>query len=312
MLTVFSGGTGTPKLLQGLKKIIPEKEITVIANTGEDVKISGVHISPDLDTVIYTLADIIDDEKWYGIRGDSFKTHEMLKNFSYEELLKIGDKDRGVKLYRTIRMKNGANLSEVTEEICQGLEVKATVLPMSNDSVKTRVITNRGGMTFHEYWVARGAKDKVKDVNFLNSDKATPAPGVIEALNDSEAIIIGPSNPITSLGPILSIDGIRSTLKKNRDKALAISPIIGDKPVSGPTGHLMKGLDHEVTPKGVAKIYQEFISKFLLHHEDKAFRDKIEKLSIDVKLANILIPDMSSRVELAEKIIEILNYKKNS
>lgn len=309
ILTFFSGGTGTPKLLQGLTEVIPSEEITAIANTGEDVEISGLKVSPDLDTVVYTLAGIIDEEKWYGLEEESFQTHEMLAELGHEELLKIGDKDRGVKLYRTMRMKEGASLSQITEEICEALTVNATVLPMTNDQVSTQIVTAQGKMPFHKYWVARGGKDKVKDVNYLNAENAKPAPGVIDSLKKSDNIIIGPSNPITSLGPILSIDKIRSTLEKNREKVLAISPVIGDAPVSGPTGNLMDGLGYEVTSVGVARIYQDFVDTFFVHEEDEDMVSKIEDLGLDVCLADILISDMSSKVELAEKVLEVIEYE---
>ncbi len=309
ILTLFSGGTGTPKLLQGLVELVSPDDITVIANTGEDVEVSGLKVSPDLDTVVYTLAGMIDEEKWYGVEDDSFETHEMLSELGHEELLKIGDRDRAVKLYRTIRMEEGATLSQVTGEICEALDVSATVLPMTDDKVRTQIVTDKGKMPFHKYWVARGAKDQVKDVNFLNSKKANPAPGVIDSLKNSDNIIIGPSNPMTSLGPILSIDEIRSTLEKNREKVLAISPIIGEAPVSGPTGDLMDGLGYEVTSVGVGQIYKDIVNTFYVHEEDEDMVPKIEDLGLDVYLADILISDKSSKIELAEKILETIGYE---
>lgn len=307
ILTFFSGGTGTPKLLQGFAEVISPEDFTIIANTGEDVEISGLKVSPDLDTVVYTLAGIIDEEKWYGLAGDTFQTHKMLAKLGHEELLKIGDKDRGVKLYRTKRMMEGASLSQVTEEICEALDVEATVLPMTNDQVKTQIVTDKGKMPFHEYWVAREGKDEVKDVNYLNAKNAKPAPGLIESLKKSDTIIIGPSNPITSLGPILSIDEIRSVLEKNREKVVAISPVIGEAPVSGPTGYLMDGLGYEVTSIGVARIYEDFVGTFFVHEGDEGMVSEIESLGLDVCLADILMTDISSKIGLAEKILDIVD-----
>lgn len=310
MLTILSGGTGTPKLLQGLIEVIPQDEITVVVNTGEDVEVSGLRVSPDLDTVIYTLAGIIDDEKWYGMEGDSFHVHEMLQELGHNELLKIGDRDRAVKLYRTMRLREDASLSQVTEEICRGLSVGADVLPMSDERVTTRIITDEGEMSFHEFWVERRAKVEVQDVNFLNADEAEPAPGVVEALDESKSIVVGPSNPITSLGPMLGLSGIRSVLRRNREKILAVSPVLGDAPVSGPTGVLMGGLGYEVSPISVAEIYEEFVDLFLLHEEDESMTSNIEDLGMEVLPADINLPDSSSRVQLAEKILDILEYGK--
>lgn len=308
ILTVLSGGTGTPKLLQGLIEVVPQEEISVIVNTGEDVHVSGLRVSPDLDTVVYTLAGLIDDQKWYGIEEDTFHTHDMLKDLGHEEILRIGDRDRSVKLYRTFRMREGATLSQVTKEICTGLGVQSKVLPMSDDRVTTRVFTDKGEMTFHEYWVERGAEDEVRDVKFMNHESADPAPGVLESLNDSESIIIGPSNPITSVGPILAIDETRSALERNREKVIAVSPVLGDAPVSGPTGDLMRGLGHEVSPTGVANIYKDFVGLFMLNEGDEDFATEIKDLGMEVSLADILIPDLSSRISLAEEILEVIDY----
>lgn len=310
MLTILSGGTGTPKLLQGLIEVIPQDEITVVVNTGEDVEVSGLRVSPDLDTVIYTLAGIVDDEKWYGMEEDSFHVYEMLQELGHNELLKIGDRDRAIKLYRTMRLEEGAGLSQVTEEICRGLGVEADVLPMSDERVTTRITTDEGEMSFHEFWVERRAKVEVRDVNFLNADEAEPAPGVVEALDESKSIVVGPSNPITSLGSMLSLSGIRSALRRNREKILAVSPVLGDAPVSGPTGVLMRGLGYEVSPISVAEIYEEFVNMFLLHEEDESMASNIEDLGMEVLLADINLPDFSSRVQLAEKILDILEYGK--
>ncbi|KXA95665.1 hypothetical protein AKJ65_01115 [candidate division MSBL1 archaeon SCGC-AAA259E19] len=309
MLTLISGGTGTPKLLQGLAEVVPQKDLSIVVNTGEDVEVTGLRVSPDLDTVVYTLAGIIDDENWYGIKGESFTTHEMLRTLGHSELLRIGDRDRGVMLYRTMRMREGASLSQVTKEICRELRVEADVMPMSDDRITTRVDTEKGEMSFHRFWVARRAKDRVREVKFLNSEKASPAPGVVEALDESEFIIIGPSNPITSLGPVLAVEGIRSALVRNRSGVLAVSPVIGNAPVSGPTGVLMEGLGYEVNPVSVAEIYQDFVSMFFLHEKDRNFSSEIENLEMDVFLEDILMPDLSSRIKLAQRILRTLGYE---
>ncbi len=310
MITLLSGGTGTPKLLQGLKNLIPEEDISVVVNTGEDVEVSGLRVSPDLDTVIYTLAGIIDDENWYGIEGDSFCLHRMLSRLGHDEILRIGDKDRAVQLYRTFRMSEGASLSEVTEEICDSLGVKAKVIPMSDDRVKSKIVTEGETISFHEFWVTRRGKVNVKDVVFVDSDKAEPAPGVLEALGDSDHIVIGPSNPVTSLGPILSVKRIKSFLKGCKDKVVAISPLLADKPVSGPAGVLMKGLGYEVSPVSVANIYKDFVDSFFIHDEDKDLKPEIESLGLNVFVTDILMPDLSSRVNLSKKLLDFLDYRK--
>lgn len=308
MLTVLSGGTGTPKLLQGLAHVVPMEEISVIVNTGEDVEVSGLYVSPDVDSVVYSMGEIIDEDVWYGIEGDTFSCYEMLRQMGHDEMLRIGDKDRGIKMYRSLRLCEGASLSRITKEVCQNLGVNANIMPMSDDRVITVVDTEEGPMSFHEFWVVRRAEDKVVDVNFLHANEATPAPGVVEAIEEAHSVVIGPSNPVTSIGPILAIEGIRSALKRNREKISAISPVLGNAPVSGPTGVLMRGLGLEVSPVGVAKIYRDVVNNFMLHRGDRELSQEIESLGMSVFIGDLMMPDLNSRVELARRTLQCLDY----
>jgi len=307
MLLVLSGGTGTPKLLQGFVRLLSPEEFSVLVNTGEDVEVSGLHISPDLDTVLYTLAGLVDDEKWYGISGDTFFCHEMLDRLGHKELLRLGDRDRAIKSYRTLMLREGKALSEATDELRQRLGARSRVFPMTDDRVRTRVDTEAGTMSFHEFWVARRAADKVTGVSFEGAEEASPAPGVIKAIESASAIVVGPSNPVTSIGPILAIKKIREVLARNREKVLAVSPVVGDRPVSGPTGVLMEGLGYEVGPASVAQMYRDVVSKFLLHQEDDHLAPKIEEFDMQVFSADLLMPNHDSRVRLAREVLRILN-----
>ncbi len=310
MLLVLSGGTGTPKLLQGFVSLLPPEEFSVLVNTGEDVDISGLHVSPDLDTVLYTLAGLVDDEKWYGIRGDTFFCHEMLDQLGHKELLRLGDRDRAIKSYRTLMLREGKALAEATDELRQRLGARSRVFPMTDDRVRTRVDTEAGAMSFHEFWVARRAADKVTGVSFEGAEEASPAPGVIKAIESASAIVVGPSNPVTSIGPILAIKKIREVLARNREKVLAVSPVVGDRPVSGPTGVLMEGLGCEVSPVGVAQMYRDVASKFLLHQEDGHLAPKIEEFDMQVFFTDLLMPNHTSRVMLAREVLQILKGPK--
>jgi LPPG:FO 2-phospho-L-lactate transferase len=304
MLAVLSGGTGTPKLLQGLARLAGQEKISVIVNTAEDVEISGLYVSPDIDTVMYTLAGIVNEGTWYGIREDTFFGHEMLGRIGGRELLRLGDRDRAVSLRRTQLLREGKTLSKVTLELCERLNVRARVMPMSDDRVRTVVHTEAGALSFHEFWVARRARDRVTAVTFQGIEKAKPAPGVIEALEESEAIIIGPSNPVTSTGPILRVREIGAALSKHKEKVIAVSPIVGNAPVSGPAGVLMGGLGYEVSPVGVAKIYRDFVSVLLVDEGDRERVEEIAKLGIRAVPASLLMPDLSSRMKLARMVLE--------
>lgn len=290
-------------MIQGLVQLVKREELSIIVNTAEDVEISGLHVSPDIDTVIYTLAGVINEETWYGIRGDTFERHEELRRYGKPELLRIGDRDREVKRHRTDLLKQGKTLSEVTRELCRNFGIGAKVMPMSDDRVRTRVDTEAGPLSFHEYWVARRARDRVSDVAFEGIELAKPAPGVLDAIWECEAVLVGPSNPVTSIGPITAIKEIGEALVKNKEKVFAVSPIVGNAPVSGPAGALMQGLGHEVSPTGVAQLYRDFVGTMVIDKGDKEQGRRIEKLGMKVSIANLLMPDLASRTELAREIL---------
>jgi LPPG:FO 2-phospho-L-lactate transferase len=307
LLTVLSGGTGTSKLLQGLLKILKPEELSVIVNTGEDVEISGLNVSPDIDTVMYALAGIVNEKTWYGIKADTFFCHEALKSLGHAELLRIGDRDRATKMYRTLMLKRGKKLSTVTKELCEKFGVRANVMPMSDDRVQTCIRTENGAMKFHDFWVARKGTDRVLGINFDGAEDAEPAPGVMEAIEISDFILIGPSNPITSIGPILAVKEIRRALSLNIRRVVVISPIVGYSPISGPAKSLMQGLGYEVSPLGVARIYRGVAGMLIMNNTDKKFGPSINEIDIKTVFMNTLMPDRESRVRLARELIAILN-----
>lgn len=309
MLTVLSGGTGTPKLLQGLARLVGKGKLSVIVNTAEDVEVSGLNVTPDLDTVMYTLAGVVNEETWYGIRGDTFACHDMLGRLGEPELLRIGDRDRAVKLRRTLELKREKPLSDITQELCEQLGVRARVLPMSDDRIQTRVDTEAGTLSFHEFWVRRRAADKVRGVSFEGAEEAKPAPGVLEAIKTAKAIIIGPSNPVTSIGPILAIEDIREEIIRNRERVVAVSPIVGNSAVSGPAGELMRGLGYRVSSLGVAKIYRGIIGTLVLDWSDRGRARAVEEFGINTAFADLLMPNVASRVRLAREVLGIARIR---
>jgi len=264
MLCVLSGGTGTPKLLQGIKEIF---DYSVIVNTAEDVWISGNKICPDIDSVIYSLTGIIDDEKWWGIKGDTFSTHEMLKKIGFEEELMIGDSDRAIHIFRSELLRNGYTLTEAISELKNRLGIKEEILPMCDEDVSSIIVTDEGEMHFQEFWVKRKAEPEVIDVIFKGIENAKMTDKVVKALEECNAILIGPSNPVTSIMPIISVKGFRKYL---RDKlVIAVSPISGNKPFSGPAGKLMGAKGFEVSSRGVAEIYSDFLDILIVDRADR-------------------------------------------
>lgn len=265
-MIVLSGGTGTPKLLQGLRKLIPDEEITVIVNTAEDIMISGNHVSPDVDTVLYLFSGQLDDAKWWGVRNDTFHTHNALKKMGINEKLMIGDADRATHILRSELMRKGACLTEATSQLSTSFRIRARVLPMCDEKVDTMITTPQGEMHFQDFWIGAHGEPDVLDVKIKGLEKANSTREVMEALGSDDNVIIGPSNPITSIGPILSLKHIREILSFK--KVIAISPIIGNAPVSGPAGKFMKACGFPISSKGVAEFYGDILDMMIIDERD--------------------------------------------
>lgn len=251
-MIVLSGGTGTPKLLVGLKQIIDPGSLTVVVNTAEDIWTSGNLISPDVDTVLYTLAGIADESKWWGIRGDTFHTHDRLKEMGLNELLSLGDLDRATHIFRSELIRRGESLSKATAALAGALGIKQAVIPMSNDPVSTMITTPEGEMHFQEYWVGLKGVPDVRSIRLVGIDQARPSPGFVDALSREDTVLIGPSNPVTSIGPILGLPGVRSMMEDKH--VIAVSPLAGDKPFSGPAARFMRAMGVTADDRGVAEL----------------------------------------------------------
>lgn len=297
MISILSGGTGTPKLLQGMVKLVNPEDITVIVNTVENDYFSGVYVAPDLDTVLYTLAGIINEDTWYGVKDDSFITHDRLKEIGCPETLKIGDRDRAMKIQKTLLMKENL-LSKAVDIQRKELGIKSNIIPMSNQESHITITTDLGEMEFHEFLVENQGNP---EVHFISYKEVDPAPGLIEAIENSDMVVIGPSNPITSIGPIISAKGVRRALKNAY--VVGVSPIIGNKPVSGPAAKFMKAMGYEVSSRGVAGIYQEFLDKFIIDLLDEDHQEEIEKLISDVMLTQTIMNNVNDKINLARCIL---------
>jgi len=306
MITTLAGGVGAARFLQGLVHVVPPEEIVTIVNTGDDIEFYGLHISPDVDIVTYTLAGIVDEEKGWGMRGDTFNCLDMLRKYGYETWFMLGDKDLATHIHRTLLLKSGLKLSEATEKIRKALGVKVKIIPMTNDKVQTKIVTNVGEMHFQEYLVKRKAQDPVLDVKFEGIERAEPAPGVIEAILNADGIIICPSNPIVSIGPILSIKGVKEALKKTKAKIVAISPIVGGAPIKGPADKLMRGLGIEVSALGAAKIYRNFLDVLIIDNIDRDLKPKIEEIGVKVHVTNTIMKTLENKIKLAKEALNCI------
>lgn len=300
MITFLSGGTGTPKLLRGMQKVLDRHEIAVIVNTGEDIWISGNHISPDIDTVMYLFSGILNTDTWWGVRNDTFTTHEEARRLGHDEFITIGDRDRAVHMLRGDMLRKGMRLTEVTRLLCERLGVCEAVLPMTDTEVSTQVVTATGPVHFQEYWIRAKGEIGIRKV-FQSYD--VPPVATEEALTTieaSDAVVIGPSNPITSIYPILSCEGMKSALK---DKfVVAVSPFIGHAPISGPAGALMEAAGYEPTAIGTFNCYGGIPDIFI-----QDIRDEVE-VSDSVRF-DTLMTDQDKSIAFARNVLSLIRNR---
>ena len=298
MITVLSGGTGTPKLLQGLKEIVDPSDLTIIVNTLENDYFSGVYVSADVDTVLYTMADMINDEFWYGVKGDTFITNERLKELGCPELLRIGDIDRALKIQKT-QLLEKYSLTEAVEIQAKSMGLTSRIIPMSNEDSDIKIITDIGELEFHDFLIKHQTQPEVLDIKFSN---VSPSQGIIESIENSDAVIIGPSNPITSISPILELDGVKDALKNAH--VIAVSPIIGSDSVSGPASKFMKALGIEVSSVGVAYLYEDFLDNLVIDLKDDDKKDEINQIINKVTITNTIMNSFDAKKNLAQTIID--------
>ena len=303
MITALSGGIGAARFLSGLIKLVNEKDLSVIVNTGDDIEMFGLHISPDLDIVMYTLAGIVDNKKGWGLRQETFHCLNALKKMD-EAWFTLGDKDLATHLFRTSLLQKGYTLTEATAKLCDVFGLNVAILPMTDDKFVTKILTQIGSTHFEEYLVKRGSRDEVLGVEYAGVENARPSAAVIDSINDSELVIICPSNPIVSIGTILAVNGVRDALRKTKAKKVAISPIVSGAPIKGPADKLLRGLGLKVSAYSVAKLYSDFLDTFILDTLDANEKSRIEKLGIEVKVVNIIMRNLKDKVQLARTVLE--------
>ncbi len=304
MIVVLAGGVGAARFLQGLVQVVPQEQIIVIGNTGDDRTFYGLHVSPDLDIVTYTLAGVVDETQGWGIRNDTYQTMQQLTFYGNEDWFQLGDRDIATHIHRTNLLRQGKTLSEVTDDIRQHFGLQIRLLPMSDNPVATHIRTPSGLLHFEEYMVKRRSEDEVQDVVFVGSEAAKPAPGVLDAIKEAEAILIAPSNPIVSIGSILAIPGIHNTLHEASGMVVAVSPIIGGAPIKGPADKLMRGLHMDVSSVGVARCYRDFLDVMAIDTQDAHLASDIEDLGIPTIVTNTIMSDMAAKKALAITMLQ--------
>jgi len=306
MIVVLTGGTGGAKLVEGLAAEIDAAELMIICNTGDNAIFHGLYVAPDIDTIIYRLAGLSDSEKGWGIKDDSFIVLEQLRRLGNDAWFNLGDKDLATHITRTRMLREGRTLSEITDHLRRMLGVRSTILPMSDHRIETRVTTARGEMSFQEFFVKERWAPEVSAVRFDGAEKSQPAPGVLDAIRDADAMFVCPSNPITSIGSILAVPGIRSALQNTATPIVAVSPIIGSAAISGPAHKLMIACGFEASAFGVAKCYAEFLDTLLVADEDNGLREQIESLNVTVIPTDIRMPGLADKRRLARELLALV------
>ena len=308
MITALAGGVGASKFLDGLSRVAPPEEISIIVNTGDDIEMFGLYIAPDLDIVTYTLAGVVNQETGWGLAGDTFNCLEQLLEYAQtERWFNLGDRDLAAHIFRAQRMRQGSSLSEVAERLRAALGVKSRILPMTDAHTPTTIITDEGEMHFQEYLVKRRALPKVKGIRFENIDSAKPAPGVADAILHSDAIIICPSNPLISIGPILAVPGMRELLKNAQAPVAAISPVVGGASLKGPTDRMLADLGMQVSAAQVARLYSDIADIFILDIQDEASKPEIENLGLKVCVTDTIMSGLDAKINLAKFTLEAVS-----
>jgi LPPG:FO 2-phospho-L-lactate transferase len=305
--TVLAGGTGAAKFLRGLVQIVPQEEVHVIVNVGDDTDVWGLHVSPDIDSIVYGLAGQLDTERGWGHSDETFRCLEEMRAYGMPDWFRLGDRDLATHITRTQLLRSGATLSEATARMAQSLGVKAAVLPATDDPVRTKIETADGTLAFQEFFVRERWRPEVRSVTYSGATEASAPPAVLHSIRDARLVIVAPSNPITSVGPILAIHDIRDALRCTRAEVVGISPLIGHAAFSGPAAKLMEACGYEVSPSGVARCYHDFLDNIVIDVQDAALASSIRYETIGVEITDILMSDDVAAACLAKFVVELGN-----
>jgi LPPG:FO 2-phospho-L-lactate transferase len=301
-VTLLAGGTGGTKLAHGFALLGPQVELTVIANVGDDAEIHGLHVSPDIDALLYTLAGLIDADRGWGVRGDTFTAHDMLARYGQPAWFTVGDADLATHVERTRRLREGASLTDATAAMATALGITTRILPASDDRVRTRLETDDGLLDFQDYFVRRRQEPEVRGIVLDGIDAARPTAAVLGAIGGADLVVIGPSNPLVSIGPILALAGVRSGLAWAA-RRVAVSPIIAGRALKGPADRMLASLGHDATAVGVARIYTGIVDRFVIDEVDAGLRPEIEALGLDVDVRPTIMRDEADRSALAAALL---------
>jgi LPPG:FO 2-phospho-L-lactate transferase len=304
LITVLAGGVGAARFLQGLLAVHRPSDITIISNVGDDAEFFGLHVSPDIDIVLYHLAGLSDEERGFGIKGDTFTVIDAIARYGYDTWFRLGDRDLATCITRSDLMRRGRTLSEATAEIASALLVPARIIPVTDDRLRTKIRTDEGLLDFQEYFVHRRTEGHLREVVFDGADKAVPAPSVIESITEASAVIITPSNPLVSLGPVLSVRGVRDALKSTPARVVAVSPLVGGRALKGPADRMLRDQGMEANAVSIARLYEDFLDVLVIDQVDKDLKPQIEALGVEVVVTDTIMSSMEKKCALARTVIK--------
>ena len=304
-IVLLTGGTGGAKLVLGFHEESAPEDLAVVCNTADDSVVHGLYVSPDLDTIVYTLAGLIDPAKGWGIRDDTFVVLDQLRQLENDAWFALGDRDIATHLTRTCLLAEGQSLSQVTATLCEALRVRSTVLPMTDDRVETRLTTSEGELSFQEYFVKAQWQPEVLRLYYRGIEKCRPAPGLLETIRGAAMVVVCPSNPATSIAPILTVPGVRQALRESRGKVVAVSPMVQGCSFSGPAHRLMATLGAEPSVTGLAGTYRDFLDVLVIDTKDQELRPAIEKLSVSVRTTCIRMDTLDDKKRLAREMQQL-------
>jgi LPPG:FO 2-phospho-L-lactate transferase len=299
-ITALAGGVGAARLLRGLVRVVAPEDLTVVVNTGDDEDFYGLHVSPDLDTIVYNLAGVAPLERGWGLDGDTGRALEALRRFYGDAYFSLGDADLATNLFRTDALRRGRRLHEVTAEVASAFGVRSRVLPMTNDRVRTLVRTGSGELLpFQVYFVKRRARDAVAEVIVRGLDEARPAPGVLAAIRAADLLVLPPSNPFTSLLPIVGVPGVSRALHSTRAPVVAVSPVAGGRAVRGPLGGMLRAAGHPVSPLGIAEVYSGLVDGLVIDEADRRLAPALERSGVAVAVTDIRMDSIARSTDVA-------------
>ena len=310
-IAVLAGGVGAARFLQGLLAVHRPSDITIISNVGDDAEFFGLHVSPDIDIVLYHLAGLSDEEQGFGVRGDTYNVLDAIARYGYDTWFRLGDRDLATCITRTDLLRRGRSLSEATAEIASALLVPARIVPATDDPLRTKIRTDEGVLDFQDFFVRRRTEGHTREVIFDGREKAHPAPGVIEAIMEAKAVILTPSNPLVSIGPILSIAGIRDALRQTPARVAAVSPIVGGKALKGPADRMLRDQGIEPSAAAIAKLYEDFLDVLVIDNVDTDLKAQIESDAgeaggggVEVTVTDTIMESMEKKAALARTVLK--------